>query len=387
MSCIFFRENIPDDDDEFLSSFQKYITAKKNNTLGSLKLSSEECEYILDKLYKDGLKLDLLIFSEIAVDMHPFSDEILVRRCNVLTDNGYADLSVDLLKSKKGFFLDSKLYKTAYINSYILLEEYEKAENIAKNFLKFLVNDTEDNSEIADDFINFGLMCMERGNYADATFYFNSIEKFFWPSIDVLLYLADCYKKLDVERETIASYYKQLEDNPYNHFLWYKLGFLQFKFQFLDSAIESLKNSLVISPNSLEALKLLSEIYFELSMNSEGLSTIKKYLDLDFDEDRKNDYLYSLCCYFFSIKKSKLVKWILPFIKNFDDNKIRCVELSIKIVEEYANYKDPKGKELEKLVNDIEEISTFDREWISMIIGYSNYSYEVSTLLYDKLRN
>jgi len=267
------EENLEYLNEEETAAVNRYSDMLKNRNTYYFDIF--EFEHIID--FYIG-KYDLKKASEVieyALKLHPGANTILLKKAQVLINNGLPYKSLKLLKglckieesNHMVFFLKGVVYCS--------LGEISKA---ISHFEHALILAFESKDELL---VNIASTLQQIGQYDFASRYYKQAYELDSENTVALYELAFCYEKINKDLESIQLYKEYLSIDPYSKLAWFNLAGVYFKIEEYEFAIDALEYVIAIDPKYHHAYyqKALNEVYNE--MYEKGINTFNEYLQFE----------------------------------------------------------------------------------------------------------
>jgi tetratricopeptide (TPR) repeat protein len=236
-----------------------------------------ELEHIIDFYIEKYELKNATEVIEYALKLHPGSSTLLLKKAQVLINNGHPYKSLKLLKdigkietsNHMVFFLKGVVYSS--------LGELSKAISNFENALLLSFDSKE------DLLINIASTLQQIGQYEFTAKYYKQCYDLNNENSVSLYELAYCYEKLNYDNESIEFYKKYLSIDPYSKLAWFNLAGVYHKIEEYEYAIDALEYVLAIDPEYSHAIyqKALNEVYIEEF--DKGIETFNQFLKIEPD--------------------------------------------------------------------------------------------------------
>lgn len=226
------------DSEDVMVSVSRYRAMLKENRI--LYFDIHEFLNVINFYQEQNKTLQAMEAVEIALNQHPVSTELLLKKAQVFFEKGNTLESLNIIR---------KLEKIEVTNPEIFLlkggicsvlgkfAEAEEAFEIAIN------NAGED----LEDMLYSASMAFENIGRFDKAVHFLERALSMSPDNDILLYdLAYCYEKTGEFEKSVTFYEKYLEEQPFSENAWYNLGIVYNTMGDFDKAIEAYDYALAI---------------------------------------------------------------------------------------------------------------------------------------------
>jgi tetratricopeptide (TPR) repeat protein len=269
------EENFEYYNDEETAAVNRYSDMLKNKNQSYFDIF--ELEHIIDFYIE---KYDLKNASEVidyALKLHPGSSTIIIKKAQVLINNGHPYKSLKLLKDI------GKIEKSNHMVYFLKGVVYSSLGEISKgiaNFENALLLSFENKEDLL---INIASTLQHIGQYEFTAKYYKQCYDLNNENSVSIYELAYCYEKLNYDNESIEFYKKYLSIDPFSKMGWFNLACVYHKIEEYENAIDALEYVLAIDPGYNHAIyqKALNEVYIEKF--DKGIETFKEYLKLEAD--------------------------------------------------------------------------------------------------------
>jgi len=269
------EENFEYLNEEETSAVNRYSDMLKNKNTSYFDIF--EFEHIIDFYIE---KYDIKKASEVieyALKLHPGASSILLKKAQVLINNGHPYKSLKLLKDLTK--LEASNFTVFFLKGVVYSSLGELSKAISE-FDKALKLAFEGKDELL---INIAATLQQIGQYDFASKYYKQAYDLDQDNSVALYELAYCYEKINRDEESIELYKEYLSFDPYSKLAWFNLAGVYHKIEEYDSAIDALEYVIAIDPkyNYAYYQKALNEVYNE--MYDIGIQTFNEYLLLEPD--------------------------------------------------------------------------------------------------------
>ncbi len=255
-------------DEDAIAFFQKLIDEDPHNSKAWASIG--DC-YRMKGMYEESIDP-----YEFALSIDPTDLWTNTHLADIYYDLGRYKESIDTLEEALRNGVETSMIRAALGDCYYRLEDLQTAE---ENFHKAV----EINPMIGSGWAGLGYVLSDRGQSQKAIRFFKkALELEPWET-DYLYSLAAEYRTLN-DMETSMRYLREIQEmTPHDPDAYYYIADLYGAQDKIDEAINTLVYGLQQTDNDSALLFLLSYAYFVKGCKSQGLETLDRALDVDFE--------------------------------------------------------------------------------------------------------
>ena len=227
-----------EENSELVNRFEEML---KNNTQYFFDVF--EFESIIDYYIESNKANNALNVVQYAVQQHPGSLSIKLKKAQVLIDKGQASQALQLIEQIENIETSNSDVYLLKGNTLNIMGRYTEAE---RAFDTAIIYSYEDKVEV----IHTIAQSFEQiGRYKTALRYLHQAYRLDGKSIMVMYDIGYCYEKIGQVNKSIEYYNQYLDKEPFSENAWYNLGVLYNKFDKYDKAVEAYEFALAINPD------------------------------------------------------------------------------------------------------------------------------------------
>jgi tetratricopeptide (TPR) repeat protein len=229
----------------------------------------DELEEISDFYQKRGKNKESSEVVEMGLRLHPKSSILMLKRATLYLEIGEAKRALQIIdRLPEQNNTDANL-----VRAEIFMQLNRRDE--ALNLLHQVMN--EEHMEKADLCLDISGILVEEGMHSEAVEFLLEALQPDERNIDLLFELAYSYEQLGKAEESIQTYHRILDIDPYSSETWFNLGQACFNENRYTEAIEAYDFALVINPDDLLAQLQKAHSYFQAGQFLKAASAYKEY--------------------------------------------------------------------------------------------------------------
>lgn len=244
-----------------------------------------EFESLIDYYIENNNSAKAFDAASLAIQQHPNSVSIQIKRARVLLDRGRAVEALSILKKQEDIEPGNH---EIFITKGTALGMLGDIQGAKKIFDHALTLDSEEKANILFAIVTV----LQNLNYYEQLIPYLLRLIAMEPNYRGHIYdLAYAYEKIDKLSESIFYYEKYLEEEPYSDSAWYNLGVVYNKMELYDKALEAYDFALAI--NSLNTFVIFNKanIFYNLDRYSEAIPVYHEFIDNEPDSFEALTYL------------------------------------------------------------------------------------------------
>ncbi len=232
---------------------------------------------IIDYYYFSQDLSNAWIAVKTALNIHPQSFDLLVRKARVLIEMKEFKEAIDLLK-----YLAAQEFNEPEVHM-LLGFSYAATNNlkIAKKEFAILIDLASDDQEKLMYYSDIAYIFFARKNYALAYKYYKLAYELNPKDTRVLYDMAYCLEKQNRNKESKELYIRYLKDHPFSKEGWYNLGVTYTKLNEPRKALEAFDYALAIDPDFSSAIYNKAHILYEFKKHAQSIKLYKRILKLE----------------------------------------------------------------------------------------------------------
>lgn len=258
-------------DEEIREAVQKFERMKRNNEKYFFDVI--EFESIIDYYIESNNSVKAFEAATLAMQQHPNSVSIQIRKARVLLDKGRAVEALRILKKLENIEPGNHEIFIAKGTSLGMLGDIQGAK---KAFDHALTLDSEETGNILFAIVSV----LQNLNYYEhlIPYLLKLIE--IEPNYSSHIYdLAYAYEKVEKYNESIFYYLKYLEEEPFSDNAWYNIGIIYDKIEEYEKALEAYDYAIAINSLNTFAIFNKANILCNLDKYSEAIPVYLEYLE------------------------------------------------------------------------------------------------------------
>lgn len=272
MANDFLDEDISLPNEDYSGALDIFNRAVNEGTIDELILSENELVFVIDFCIDNDELDNALIACELAYSRFSYNSDILFRYIDLLIilRRGSEALSlIDENKSSLSFFPEINLL---YARAFLCLGKLEEARMAVSEFEKKDYTSTE----LKETFCALAGECMDTENFNEALFYYRKAEKYGSLDNDNLSDMAFCYDYVGDFDKALELYEYYLDADPFSDMIWYNVGTMYARKEFLDKAVEAFEYAIALNRENYSALHNLAVASLSLGRYEKALEYFKE---------------------------------------------------------------------------------------------------------------
>ena len=248
---------------------------------GSAAFSQDEWLLIIRHFEEDLLFDRALEAVELALEMYPFTIDLLLNKAQIQISAQMEELAMGTLDKAEALAPDEFDIHILRVEALISLELYEDAHSLL-NHLKHTPN-TADLSKV---FFSEGLLYESLEQYDQMFYSLRAAVQEDPNNVEALERMWICVELSKMYRESIILHEEILDQDPYSYQAWYNLGHAYAYFGRYEAAIEAYEFAFVINEKFEFAYRDCAEICYELRKYRQALKCYSEVLNhFEADQD------------------------------------------------------------------------------------------------------
>ena len=270
------EENFNGYNEDLEASVRRYNDMRKNKE--NLYFDVFEFEHIIDFFME---KNDFNIAHEAveyALNQHPNSVELQLKKAQTLINKGFPLKSLNLLEKIEKIEATNHLIHYLQGTIYTSLGNIHKALELFEKAIKF-------SFDAKDELLyNIASSLKQAGRYDLANKYIQEVYKANPQDPFAIFELANNYQKLMDDKKSIKYYKEYISLNPFSSTVWFNLGMAYQKLENHEKAIEAFDYAIALEPEFKSAFFQKGLSQYQLNQFYESIETFEDLLELDNDE-------------------------------------------------------------------------------------------------------
>lgn len=262
-------------DDETFEAVRKFEVMKRNRT--TCFFDVDEFESIIDFYLDNNNTAKADDATGLAMQQHPNSMSIKLRRARLLLDKGHPIDAMSLIRSIEQFEGDNQEVVIAKGTALCLLGELDEALELFDNALSNQI-DTEDKIDLLLAIVS---VFESISYYQEAIPYMLQLTELDPDMHESFYDLAYCYERIDDDENSLKYYKKFVELEPLSENGWYGLAFVYSRTENFEKALEAYDYTLAINPQNIYAILYKATIYWSLDRFDEAIDCYSDFLEND----------------------------------------------------------------------------------------------------------
>jgi tetratricopeptide (TPR) repeat protein len=219
------------DDQEYFNILNRYNQLSENGNKGFFDV--HEFEMLIEHFLQEGDFVNAEIVSDLAVNQHPTSLNIQLRKAQLLIDKGEYSLAFEILDFIES--IDNTNYELYLLKGIAL--NYKGSRTESKNCFERAIQISSENR--IDALFSIAVNYENLNDYKTAITYLEMAYKEDSKNINVLFELGFCFDH-QLEYDESLNYYNQyLDINPFTALVWFNIGVIYSKTSQFEKALEA----------------------------------------------------------------------------------------------------------------------------------------------------
>ncbi|MBA3898933.1 MAG: tetratricopeptide repeat protein [Bacteroidetes bacterium] len=268
---MFEEEDIYSSKDEIKGNIDRFESMLADNK--QYFFDVEDFEDITDHYIEQNSAKKAIEVIEYALNQHPDSSVLLLRKAQLLAALNKPQKSLDLLSKLEMIEPTNVEIHITKANILSQLRQYTKA---AEAFKKALENADEDKDDII---LNIAFEYTNMGNYDKAIIYLKQALEVNPENESALFELAFCFEITGRSEESIGYYQDFIDKHPYSSSAWFNLGVSYSKLNLYEKAIDAYDFSIAIDENFSSAYFNKANALASMHAFEEAIEVYKETFD------------------------------------------------------------------------------------------------------------
>ena len=272
-----------DEDSEYQAIVKRYEQMLRSRK--PLYFDVAEFESIIDYYLDNNLFDKALIASDYAIQQHPNSSLILLKKCNIALENGYPVEALKMLEYLER--VEPNNYEVFLMkgNANCLMNNIKRA---VREFDRAL-HVSYDNRE--ETLYRIGMAFQQVNHYKLSIKYLEEAYSLDPENDSVIYELAYGYEKINEIEKSIDYYTKYLDEEPFSENVWYNVGVLYNKLNNFEKAIDSYDFAIAIDDYYSSAYFNKANTLANHGEFEQAIETYKAFLYLEPENTQAMCYL------------------------------------------------------------------------------------------------
>lgn len=265
-----FFDNYENEQPDIRSLVEQYEEALANNVQPHI--DQDEVEQIVDYYEHVGHYDKALKAIEAALEQHPYSGLILLKKAQILFDLKITDEAIECLDK-------AAIFEPSEIGIYLLRSEILTFQSQHDEALEQLDRAMElaDGDESGDVWLHMADVYEDVEKYDEVYACLKACLKSDMENEEALSRINYCMELTDQFEDAIVLYKEIIEEHPYCFWAWYNLSYAYASLDLYEKAIDALQYVLAIDEDVNYAYKDLAQYYHEIGQYNKALEAIKSY--------------------------------------------------------------------------------------------------------------
>lgn len=249
----------------------------------------DDYESIVEYYEDRGLFEEALKVSEIALEQHPFSSILLIKRAQLFFQMKQCDQALELLDR-------AELFDASEIGIFLLRAEIFTFQSRYKEAIDILDSweSRAEAEDLPDLYLQFCDVYEDWGKYYEMFDYLQKCLRTDPGNDEALNRINYCTEIIQKFEESAAFHRELLDEDPYNFYAWYNLGCACRGLEQYDQAIEAFEYVTAIRDDADYAFQDIAELYHKTGQHQKALDVLKELCET-FEADEEIYFLQGKC--------------------------------------------------------------------------------------------
>lgn len=265
-----FFDNYENEQPDIKSLVEQYEEALANNLQPHV--GQDEVEQIVDYYENTGHYDKALKAIEAALEQHPYSGLILLKKAQILFDLKITDEALECLDK-------AAIFEPSEMGIYLLRSEVLTFQSQHKEALEQLdiAMDLAEEDDTSDVWLHMADVYEDWEKYDEVYACLKACLKADMENEEALSRINYCMELTDQFEDAIILYKEIIEEHPYCFWAWYNLSYAYASLDLYEKAIDALQYVLAIDEDVTYAYRDLAQYYHEIGQFENALEAIETY--------------------------------------------------------------------------------------------------------------